>query len=816
MTIQSETRKAGPFTGNGSTTAFPFEFKVFAASDLYVVRATDGGIETVLDQDAGDYSVSLNADQEASPGGTVTLPSALPQDYTLTITSAVSNTQTMDLTNQGGFYPEVINRALDRTVVQVQQLAERVDRSLKVPLSTPTAVSAELPLPEADKILGWNEEGTALQNVDAATLASLVAYGQAQADIFDGDGTTTQFTLTNSPVSQANLDVAIGGVVQLPGTDYTWSGGTTLTFTSAPPAGAKILARYLQGLPVGDPANGSVGGAKLGKGAVVELGTIAQLKAYAGVVDVAVVRGYHSAGDGGGGVFFWDSSSSETDDGGMVVASNAGGNGRWKRILPTATLHVAMFGAKGDGAADDGVAIQSAINALSAAGGGFLFFTKGATYITTPITPKSGAYLMLNGATLKLKASSNWLLIDGTGASGSHFGIYGGTLDPNKAENNSNVNQCGGGVWLAGWKNVELHNVKIQNAFRASVILNNCSYVSLENIEQIDCGDSTNAYGLYGYGLEIVNGSHHITINNFTVSNHYGFGIHFWDCSNIDATDLTFSNLTFGGQAIAITWTQAYRVHCRNIACDLVDGDNLECNASFNCTMDGVRITNAGDLPIVMGDNGSGISNEFISWRNVYTSGTVGTLSLRLSYVKNCKFENFSFDKGMDTLSGVTSDTRNAFIDGSFGVNLPEHIHRYRKFRLERVTFSNVYVQALDKSRALFASPSTYDVAIGAAVQIEFDEIFGASIAPDGMICGDLVVQTQGYGGASQATRHRVPFIVTADGVVNLGVAEKVSSASAREVAIAGDGPNRRITLTNSIAGADLYLNWSIQADLIF
>jgi lysophospholipase L1-like esterase len=49
----------------------------------------------------------------------------------------------------------------------------------------------------------------------------------------------------------ANLDVSIGGVTQLPSTDYTWTGGQTITFTAAPPNGAKILVRYLQALPQG-------------------------------------------------------------------------------------------------------------------------------------------------------------------------------------------------------------------------------------------------------------------------------------------------------------------------------------------------------------------------------------------------------------------------------------------------------------------------------------------------------------------------------------------------------------------------------------
>ena len=42
MTINSEVRAAGPFEGNDVATSFPFEFKVFADSEVLVVRELDG------------------------------------------------------------------------------------------------------------------------------------------------------------------------------------------------------------------------------------------------------------------------------------------------------------------------------------------------------------------------------------------------------------------------------------------------------------------------------------------------------------------------------------------------------------------------------------------------------------------------------------------------------------------------------------------------------------------------------------------------------------------------------------------------------
>ncbi len=135
MSISNTTRKAGPYTGNGSTTGFPFSFKVFSTSDVVVVRADSTSNETTLALGA-DYLVSLNADQDSNPGGTVNLFSAPLSGYSITLTSNVKNLQPVTLTNQGAFYPKVINDALDRATIQIQQLSEQVGRAFKVPISS--------------------------------------------------------------------------------------------------------------------------------------------------------------------------------------------------------------------------------------------------------------------------------------------------------------------------------------------------------------------------------------------------------------------------------------------------------------------------------------------------------------------------------------------------------------------------------------------------------------------------------------------------------------------------------------------------------
>src|SRR5690606_10171152 len=191
MTISTELRKAGPFTGNGVTTAFPFSFKVFAASDVAVTRADALGAETTLVLNS-DFTVALNPDQDAAPGGTVTLAAPLATGHRLAVTSVVPNLQPTDIANNGGFYPRVIEDALDRHVAQIQQIDEKVKRALKVAVTSPLGDQA-LPSPVGGMLIGWNESNDGLKNyapiggtllgqqLAAADGSSLVGFRQASA-----------------------------------------------------------------------------------------------------------------------------------------------------------------------------------------------------------------------------------------------------------------------------------------------------------------------------------------------------------------------------------------------------------------------------------------------------------------------------------------------------------------------------------------------------------------------------------------------------------------------------------------------------------
>jgi hypothetical protein len=173
MTISSTTRIAGPFTGTGLQTAFPFSFKVFQASDVLVIL-TDLSGNIVTQTLNSQYTVTLNANQNTAPGGTVTMVTPPPTGYTLAIGSQVPALQPSDLTNAGNFYPQVVNDALDRLTILLQQSQQ--GRSISVPEITglPLLPAAAA---RANLLLGFDSNGNPV--VTAPASGSVAAFAMS-------------------------------------------------------------------------------------------------------------------------------------------------------------------------------------------------------------------------------------------------------------------------------------------------------------------------------------------------------------------------------------------------------------------------------------------------------------------------------------------------------------------------------------------------------------------------------------------------------------------------------------------------------------
>jgi len=161
MTISIVTRKTGPFPGDDLTTEFDFDWKVFESDDVRVVRVDPLGLEAVLVQDT-DYEVSLNADQNVDPGGTITLLlGALATGYILWIVSVVDSEQNLELPSTGPWNPRVVETAFDKAMATVQQTEEKLARAVLFPVSEQLTGQVEFPgaAVRANKALGFNADG---------------------------------------------------------------------------------------------------------------------------------------------------------------------------------------------------------------------------------------------------------------------------------------------------------------------------------------------------------------------------------------------------------------------------------------------------------------------------------------------------------------------------------------------------------------------------------------------------------------------------------------------------------------------------------
>lgn len=397
MTIQSQTTRVD-YTGNGATTNFPVPFYWLQDADLLVIRTDNAYTPPTVATLAltTDYVVTGSGNQS---GGSITTTVAPTATQKLSILRNVPFTQLTHYVPNDPFPAASHEQALDKLTMETQQLNEGLSRSITLPPNA-TGLSTNLPLPAANNLIGWNSAANALQNVDPTTIATSVTYGNAKGDLFSGNGATVNFNLSANPGGVNNLDVSISGVTQRPGIDYTWTAGTTLTFTTAPPSGTNnVLVRYTQALPIGSLGVGQVTSTNIAAGAVGNAALAANAVKDANVDPAAAIQATKlSFGLGATGAVTRDVQT---------------------RLRDMATLY--DFGAKGDGVTDDTAAIQAALT-WAAANGKTLRATSG-VYVMT-----AGVSATLNNGT-SLNTGGKRLQLIGDGPGNTVF-IYSGSASP--------------------------------------------------------------------------------------------------------------------------------------------------------------------------------------------------------------------------------------------------------------------------------------------------------------------------------------------------------------------------------------------------
>ena len=206
--LDNTKRLAGPYTGAGLKT-FEFGFKIFEESDVYVATAAGEDDYSVTLDPASDFTVSMNADQDATPGGSITLTEGLAEGEILVIGSAIDYSQNVQLTNFSRFPPQIINDALDRIVAMIQQLVEQTGRALFVPPTTSTT-----PEEMIERLLSAQEDAQVAADAAAKSAESAAASAQLAKEFNDAAQVIADFTDYLEPIATNIEDVStVGGSI---------------------------------------------------------------------------------------------------------------------------------------------------------------------------------------------------------------------------------------------------------------------------------------------------------------------------------------------------------------------------------------------------------------------------------------------------------------------------------------------------------------------------------------------------------------------------------------------------------------------------
>lgn len=165
MTVSTQLNYVS-YPGDNVATNFAFSFPVFDSADLYVYYQDNVTKLLTLLILGVDYSVT----GVGSPtGGAVVTTVPVPNTVRILITRVVPLTQDLDVLNEGGFYPANFEKALDTQEMAIQQIAERVLRSVRGQFGE--AFDDLPPAPDrAGKLLGFTNDALAGPTIDTESL----------------------------------------------------------------------------------------------------------------------------------------------------------------------------------------------------------------------------------------------------------------------------------------------------------------------------------------------------------------------------------------------------------------------------------------------------------------------------------------------------------------------------------------------------------------------------------------------------------------------------------------------------------------------
>jgi hypothetical protein len=425
--------------GNGFTNTFNFSFIIPLVAELFVTYVDTNDVEWPLS--SSQYSVS---GLDNPSGGVVTYPltgSPIPIGSSLIIQRIVAYQQLTSLVNQSGYYPNVVEQALDNLTMQTQQLAAASQLALTVGQSS-TAANLSLPSSStirSNNLIGFDASG----NVDLYPITSsvgagdLINEGPFVAGVGFTPGVTTSLVLSRSYGTAANVTVHYDGTYQ--GVDQYSINGDTITFIAPIPVGVNKV--YIVGgttLSMNVPSEDSIG--------------INQLQA-------SVLN------------FFAQVSTLSSSIGSTLIGFLQSGIGSVLRTIQLKLLDFpptpADFGALGNGN-DDTFALNKLVTAINL--GTFnkmlldkMYSVTGSLIITQNGIAVLGSGTLGSSGLNQLSATSDTLILQSTNPSSTR--LFGALLNNFCIINNNVTPSSGVGLTLNGVNDCNIDNLLIADCF---------------------------------------------------------------------------------------------------------------------------------------------------------------------------------------------------------------------------------------------------------------------------------------------------------------------------------------------------------------
>ena len=224
MTLSSTVTRV-EFTGNGSTTAFAFNYPVLAAADLTVTLVNAAGSATTQTLDS-HYTVALASDLTSATVNMSSAPTGGGTPDKLVIEREVDLTQIDDFQENEALPSADLEKALDKLTMATQQLNTDIARSVRLPVGDTSGLATELGVSTAadreNKLLGFNAAGNALVEV----ACRVVSVSVTTSGVRVGGSPTGSATFTESTGALAlSLGIPVGatGATGSAGSDGVFS-----------------------------------------------------------------------------------------------------------------------------------------------------------------------------------------------------------------------------------------------------------------------------------------------------------------------------------------------------------------------------------------------------------------------------------------------------------------------------------------------------------------------------------------------------------------------------------------------------------------